>query len=998
MYQRIGTDVRSSLIRLSIQRARQGERTLYLAPSREVIFAVRRQIESDLGGLLHIQVGGMEDLEELLLSGSIRWNAPVDLSVSVGLVSAILLDLQQQGEAPLFAASIEKEGLARLMYHQIKQIKRNNILPDAMGSILASAGQDDPTQAWAVLHRVYAAYQKLLEKGRMTDVDDRSMAAARAADVDIRKLPHLLILDGFINMDPVHRDMLNNLMEKHPALDCAAGIPFYTESADPFISREIIRDLDFMGWQRKEPEPELPVIPQIAEDLALNLFDMDAPRASDPGMLDIVDAPCMADEVRQILHRVRTLLMDSHVPPERIALVIGDMTGYQPYLTDLAEEMAIPLDYTPMEPLRSSYLVKDVMRTLQARLTVGAESKLDSGGFSIFESAWGSEDWASVWPLCTSVGSFCQLLKGSLDSVPIMDDLCSLQQEGSMDEDRLYREMKALQIFVGLLERIISTGRILGDNREITRENWLDILLMEIDRQSLPGIRSAGGVKVVDPDWVRGVSYDHVFCLGLNDGVFPRLQEPDFFSRFGGETLRELRRPGPSWELDREKIRFLMMIASAARSLTFSYRTANEDGSFFLPSPFLQDAADYLQRSLITTRTMRDRFHIHPHQIHSRKEAVRYGILQQKCLDDSKKSLLESQGWDDLLPAESRKKIIRAAVMEEERFSNHPPGLYDGSIRMMDLAQKDSLYPFSASQLNDFNKCPFLYLAKRILGLQPLDEEEEMTPMYLGNLYHGILADYLGTYPRERTLNLSYLNESIQRQLDKMEEFQYSELFLQAKGEEIRDNLQSFLADDLAYRLEFEGITGNMLVPTFLEWPLDTTDIMDGCRFRANIDRVDLEFASGVPTGRYVLYDYKTKRIQIASDILKGDDLQLPLYALLADHALKKELGQEKAECLGVFFYSITKREKKGLYRDDWRKALGMKSRGIHPIQWGLLMDAFQDRIRRVVEQIRSGECTLPRHCPFANPFSSFGCDYETMCRYQPERMLSKERGPFHDS
>jgi ATP-dependent helicase/nuclease subunit B len=990
-YGRLGSDLRTGLVQRCIDQADQGRRSLYLAPSREVIFAVRDQIEALQGGIMHIQVGGLEDLEKCLLpSGAV---CRIDGQTAVRMVQYILKQIRAGKAHEVISTAADQEGLARLLYRQIKRTKRANLDPDQLTERLASAAiPQEKEPFWELLADVYRVYQTMLNDRGLLDVDDLSMLAARSEAAHPALLPDFLVLDGYINVDPVHRDMLAKLFTLHPQLGCMVGVPFFTKAADSFLTEEIISDLEGLGFQCCSGQIMDPAEARAAGELAEALFTLDPPRLDHSAQIHFLDAPCRADEVRQVLHRVRALLRDQAVPPHHIALVVRDLIHYQVDLAEVAEEMAVPLQMTLMKPLSSSHLMKDVLRIL-ARLSHVPNSDLFSEAALIHYTAEaeGALGWLETcWPEEAELAAYWQCLRNWLDKACLGHLVMTLYEAGEISLEWLHGELAALQLLAQMLTEMEFSNTLLGDTTLMSAEDFYLLLARELDERFVPGAQPAGGVRVLDPDLLRGVSWDHVFCLGLNDGVFPRTGEQDLFAIAQMPSQDSLPAASFAWELEREKIRFASVCIAAKCSLTLSYRTANEDGSYLLPSAFLQDAAHLLDHKLKAKRSMRDRFYPRHVEVMSVQELLRSWAVAGACMDSQTDVLFEPLLERDGVLSRRLAQIRRGAWVEAQRFSQDPADQYDGNLQGLSLPQQAAQYSFSASQLNTYRLCPFRYYANRILGLGRQEDEDEITPLFLGNLYHRILAEYYRREPEALELQTATLNICLQEAMEGLLQFNYSPLFLLAKDQEIRDHLTAFLEEDLRIRKDFRSATGAELRPKFLEWKVVDETAIPGCPLQANLDRVDLEYRDGEPTGRFMVYDYKLKTIKTLRDILKGEDLQLPVYVLLSERAVASELRMPDVQCMGALFLSITKLERKGIYRDGWKKALGFHGRGIHDDQWDVLMAGFRNRIASLTERIRDGDFCLPRHCPLQGSFAPFRCDYTNMCRYHSERMANK--------
>ncbi len=988
-YAHLGSDIRTRLVQACADRADQGLKSMYLAPSREVIFAVREQLETLRGGIMHIQVGGLEDLEKCLLPATAVCR--LDERTAVRMIQYILRNMSTTQAYQLFVSAADQEGLARLLYRQIKRIKRANVDAGQLAEKISTGPlSKEKEPLWMLLADVYTEYQTLLREKNLLDVDDLSMLAARTPELNRALLPDFLVLEGYMNVDPVHRDMLTHLLAACPDLECAAGVPFYTEAADAFLQQEIIRDLERLGFERMQEEAANAGAVLAGGDLAGMLFSPDA-AGIEGGKVHFLDAPSLTDEVRQVLHRVRDLLIQG-VPPTQIGLVVRDVNHYQKSLVAIAEELAIPLGMTVMEPLSNSNIIKDIVRVLARCSRVrGSEQTVEPVLLNRTPEGAHALGWLEAgWPMTGSQAEYWQQLGNWLDKADLCRLLISLHGTGDIRTQWLHAEMAALQALEQVRAEMAYTTALLPDSTQLDAEDFYLLLVREIAERSVSGIRPIGGVRVMDPDLLRGIALDHVFFMGLNDGIYPRTGEQDLFAIAHLPRVNDLPALSTAWELEREKIRFASVCAAAIASLTLSYRTANEDGSFLLPSSFLQDAAKLVDYELKPRRSMRDRFAVTPQEIMSVQELLHSWAIAGAKEDRQADLLFAPLLRDDPLLAERLNRIRHGTQIEEQRLSSAPADHYDGDLQGMSFPQQTKKYSFSASQLNTYQECPFRYFASRILGLGRQEEEDEITPMYLGNLYHKILTDYYRREPAELTLNAVTFEHCLQEALTDLEQFRYPPLFVRAKVQEIRNHLTTFLINDLTIRQEFCNSTGNELRPVFLEWNVVDDETISGVRLKATIDRVDLEYSGNEATGRFVVYDYKRKKIKNLRDILKGEDLQLPLYALLGQQAVPRALDLPAGECMGALFYSITKLERKGLYRDDWKKALGFRGRGIHAGQWPGLMAGFSLRIQTMVKHIRGGDFVLPRHCPLQGPFAAYRCDYTDMCRYQPERLAGK--------
>ncbi|MFT5463630.1 MAG: hypothetical protein ACI8QS_002516, partial [Planctomycetota bacterium] len=126
----------------------------------------------------------------------------------------------------------------------------------------------------------------------------------------------------------------------------------------------------------------------------------------------------------------------------------------------------------------------------------------------------------------------------------------------------------------------------------LTREEFVRLLKGAVEQVARPTLGSQGaGVRVIDAMEARGRSFEHLFLIGLERGVFPRIGGedplmPDPLRLSLCAVLPEL--PVKSRRRDEERYLFACLCASAAE-VHLSHAASDEEGRAVLPSPlFLQ--------------------------------------------------------------------------------------------------------------------------------------------------------------------------------------------------------------------------------------------------------------------------------------------------------------------------------------------------------------------------------------------------------------------------
>jgi RecB family exonuclease len=201
---------------------------------------------------------------------------------------------------------------------------------------------------------------------------------------------------------------------------------------------------------------------------------------------------------------------------------------------------------------------------------------------------------------------------------------------------------------------------------------------------------------------------------------------------------------------------------------------------------------------------------------------------------------------------------------------------------------------WSASRLESYRSCPHLFFVGSVLGLEPRAEPSEgLDARQLGNLYHRIMERVYAAVddPTDVDALLAALPGVAGPILDaapRREGFRATAWWGQTRQEILEHARRSLVALHAlpgpyvphAFELAFGmgSRTGPALVVR------DTEGGQDAFRLRGFIDRVDR-----APDGRLRVIDYKTGGPwgYSAKKVMDGEKLQLPLYALAAEEALR---------------------------------------------------------------------------------------------------------------
>lgn len=575
------------------------------------------------------------------------------------------------------------------------------------------------------------------------------------------------------------------------------------------------------------------------------------------------------DEVRFVLTRVKELLHGGQAP-ETIALIARDDTLYGPLMHDIAWEYEVPVKASYARALRDTPFgawLELLVAVLREGFPFEETAKLLSHPLCARLSR---ELWAALravrpggraawlehvpeldcleWPGYASYASFIDNLLTALDQFGVAERAASRAQ----DLLAFRKVQRALESLAAVTPATLPLETFLDDLSEL-----LTLL-------TLPADVNIEGVELHTPLAVFGARYEHVFVLGMAEGMLPAALQDDpvlDFCERKALARQGLALEGASGAAHRETLSFWATLQTASRSLTLSYPERFGTRAL-LPSPYFHLLGLSPERPTDKVPASAEEFR----QVRLRREdAPPDGVMTAA-----------RNAWE----------------VEVRRESAEAHDHYDG---VTGVAADPAAWRFSASQLVTLGSCPFSWFARKLLELEEPDEaDDELRPTLRGALYHDALeltlrraqdapdvraaallaleeafaeaeqrvgAARLPNWPRQRSQHLAALRRVIQ-----------ADDFFQEE------------ASIAALERTFEGT-----------WR--------GLRVRGVVDRVD-----HTPDG-LVFYDYKTSGSKPpgAKDAegKRKLDVQLSLYVQAAAEVLFP--GEDVVE---ASYYSLTKAKK----------------------------------------------------------------------------------------
>lgn len=565
----------------------------------------------------------------------------------------------------------------------------------------------------------------------------------------------------------------------------------------------------------------------------------------------------------------------------------------------------------------------------------------------------------------------------------------SVRREAHMDHLQ-QRDVAALAQFKNLLQGFVITATLLETtfDRSPPLWNWehflaeLDAALRYAPAERGNPVRS-GMVLVTTAADARGLPHEHVYILGLAEGVFPaRLSEDPLY--LDSERLylqsEDVYLPTVEEQADDDGL-FFELISLARRSLTLSRPTVR-DGKPWNPSHLWRMVCEVFTR--LPVQTLRAGQQVPPAEVASAEEAliaaasettVETVVLQSWLKDHPELGLV----WERVQAGQS---------IEQNRLSRHQPhNEHTGLLGDSELIQAISheLGPqrmWSASQFNDYAVCGYRFFAGRLLRLEKLQEpDDELDALMIGSLNHEILEN---CYARIMYENIPIMPEHQDDAIEMLEAaakevFRYAPEKLsfpetprwEQKQVRLLHRLRRLVVKDFSadsplaghgeryvYRVEESfGFDQRNPVAIYLEQS-------GPARIRGYIDRIDR-----IGNDLWVI-DYKSGSTAIKGDVLeKGLQFQMLVY-IRALEGLLQQSGDNHLRVAGGFFWHL----------GGDRQPAGGK---VDPENRDEQLASAEEKLDGYLIDARAGNFSVSPRNPENNGACSSYCDFTELCRVQ---------------
>lgn len=833
--------------------------------------------------------------------------------------------------------------------------------------------------------------------------------------------PEIDIINRTADVEDVELFVLFDYFLYNPALFSHLDKCYGKFKSKGFNEVEDTSQIQFNDYQKR-----------IREKLFL-LNENDEPKSSEIETIKII-AQSPEEEIRLIAKEIKSLITKNNVDVDSITVAFNLISDHSAIIRDVFNEYGIPFNLTDryalnesqpvialinfLEILENNFYYKNIFRALTGRwikingldlsnllrvssnlkIVSGYKNWIDSISRIIDEINFNNDDEDNRFlPIefyskaKEDIEAIFEMLKSFREKKTInefKDELRKLiytlglpQRIVNDHENYIEKNVKAITVFLETLDELFD---LLANENGADKKFPLGYFLSQIKtalqftRYNIKE-RHASGVLVTSVNEIRGLTFDYVFTGGLVDGEFPTRYQPEIF--LSGSYRKDEYR-----HILEDRYHFYQTLCCAKKKLYLSFASKDEKKEF-TPSTFV---SDLLRLFRVKEKSNEE----YSELVYSKSELMKYAATLDLEKDKDK---LESLGIDveKLKTDLSIDKLRLENPFGESEYTGDISKNISEEAKSKLADQKEKQY--SASQLEEYAKCPFQYFLKRILQLETIEEPtEELESFELGSIIHSILYEFYSTI-KEKDITLSQCDDDTFKKAEKII-FRIAE----KKIEKLRLNYTMIFFE----REKILGIAGNKrksILYKFLEEERNNSDgfipkyfelgfgqfknskgenaddfFISDVRVRGKIDRVDVNPVDN----NFNVIDYKLSgKKPTKADLEKGISLQLPLYLYASKKLIEAEINAQ-GDPAAAIIYSLKLSDK-----DFGKKNIHISSSRA-PDEDDLLksnkelIKICSEFIPAYVEQIASGKFNLSTLEDRESKVCRF-CDFKSICRIQ---------------
>jgi len=896
------------------------------------------------GGGMGAKIGFFHHFYQDILEENGRFVPVISRALSHRLIQETVREVSASGNLSHYDAIKEKPGFFSVLKDSFAELRSALVTPEAL--------LDYTRGSTPARHELAILYERFLARlGSLGWVDSEGQAwlaiealennSATASNVS------LVVVDGFTAFTTAQRKFLELLGQQVDEMVITLTGELESKRMVHRRAQKVLQELEAdispiivaINHPSHLAAPILQMEKHVLDPEEVERLELQAPI--------LLETRSQSEEAREALRWIKQLHVRQDVPLNKCAIYTADLNTYQSLLRAAADEFGLNVRFSQQDPLAESPAILSMLNLLTLPLenfpTRALLNALHSPYF-IFDLdnqdvedlekvsqqaiiVTGKDQWDAAWKMLArkrqdyaevldeeryrpdlTAGVDLPGLKQRLDGfwnlftqietthsqagwVEWLEAM--LKKLSFYDNNSTERDRAACSSLGEALRALVISEKVVG-TKDVDYAHFISDLQGVLNGTNLeePSEARKNAIFVGKLVEARGSRYQAVALLGFSEGLFPIVENPDPF--LDEELRKDL---GLEPRLQREQAStFYQAFTRADTHLLLTRPYLSKDGEPWEPSPYWQAAkALFKGRAIIKIKSFEGRPQA---EAASPQELLFWGVQQGQLIYAEDNEL--QQRWQNLANAH---RILDA------RRAKHAEGVYEGDLfeQASSLAQRYSAgYSWSASRLEAYGNCPYFFFVNSALNLditKPL--EPGLDSAQVGSLYHRILELIYSESTKNHTNPLDILDDVASRVFKDAPEmfgFRPSALWEVEKSqhlEKLRKSLQALEAERGAWQpIGFEKKFGIQGAPP-LELRLNGRIIL----LHGVIDRVDHH-----PNGQTRVIDYKTGGSHLGElELKKGLRLQLPIYALAAQDALR--LG----EVVDGFYWKINDARPGGL-------------------------------------------------------------------------------------
>ena len=971
-------------------------RVWVIVPDRQNVAYFRQRLAQS-GGVLGVSVGTFRDLYIDILESAGQFIPVITPALEHRLVHQTILDLSD--ELTHFVSIKDKPGFILTLQDCFAELRGALVRPD---EFLAYTQSSMPANHELAL--LYDHYLKQLTKLHWTDMEGQSWLAISSLEDNPRSATDidLVVVDGFTSFMGARRQFLKTLATRvGNILITLPGEPASTRMVNNKTQKVLQNLQDAFSFQVIGLD-EKPHLPEVGAYLENHIFTQEAIDKKIPNKPFMLEVRSQAEEAREALRWIKMLNKREGVPLHVCAIYTSNLPTYQPLVQAAANEFGMKVYFAQPTPLAESPAILSILSLLSLPLedyptrslfntlhSPYLDFALDSHALEDLERVSqktlivkGRDQWEEAWQVLENTprtpGNDLDEERYREDPTLSMDipalhaamdrfwqlfadvDTSRSQTswiawlEGMLEGLNFYqnvtleRDQDACQSFSDALKALVLSESVLGE-QIVDYPGFVSALQGTLNGSRVDEPRQARKDALIVAEMVqaRAMRFQAVALLGLSEGLFPVVENPDPFL---DEKLRHDLGMEPRLGREQPSI-FYQALTRTDQHLLITRPYLAEDGETWEPSPYWNAVL-----SLFTEKPQKPWEKISAGSIRAQSEAASslellFWAIQQGDLAYHHDADLLTR-WN---------AVNDAGRILEIRRAKRARGAYEGFVEQLTPILAELFSPgslISASRLENYGTCPYKFFVDYLLKLTPKEPPElGLDAAQKGTIFHRILEQvYREVQRSEGSVSaldlLDIIATAVFHDAPRREGFRPSPLWDIEKAQymlTLRETIEALDAISAGWTpIGFEQKFGSDGQPAL---PLDLGD--EVIHLRGVIDRVDRD-----ANGYVRVIDYKTGGGSLAkADLERGCRLQLPVYGLAAQYPLN--LGQ----VIEGFYWKINDASKSAL------RLANFEYDDLEGPQAAYQLAA--EHIKKFLNSMRSGEFPprVPKGgCPFYCP------------------------------